>query len=192
MILFCHGFGSSAFSKKATILKKHFGDDKVFAPSLHTIPKLAIDTLEQSVQMCLGLKEEVYVVGSSLGGYYALYLSNKYDLKAVLVNPSIYPYKTLAKNIGLNHNFFDFSDYEFVQSHIDSLKEYEVCRDDYSKILLLTQKGDEVLDYKEACDKLDGAVKDIEDGGSHSYDNFENKLSLIETFLEKQVTKSKK
>ena len=96
MIIYIHGFGSSGHGGKASLFREYF-EDEVIAPSLSYVPNLAIDTLEQLIEMLLEKGETVGLVGSSLGGYYSIYLANKYDLKAVLINPAIYPYKTLDK-----------------------------------------------------------------------------------------------
>jgi predicted esterase YcpF (UPF0227 family) len=180
MIFYIHGFGSSGCSKKAEILKSYF-KARVFSPSLSHIPELAIDTLEQMV-MQLGAYHDITLVGSSLGGYYATYLSHKYALKAILVNPSVYPYQTLASHVGLNHSYHDSSDYGFIQAHIDSLKRYEVKEIDARKFLVLLQRGDEVLDYREAKEKYHDSKLIIEDGGNHSFDGFERYLPKIEKF----------
>ncbi len=181
MLFYIHGFGSSGFSKKAMLLKEHFGEKEVFSPSLSHIPDLAIDTLQQMIE---GLQpyHDITLIGSSLGGYYSHYLADKYDLKAILINPAIYPYNTLAKNIGLNHSYHDESDYGFIQGHIDALKAYEVKVFDASKFLVLLQTGDEVLDYQEAKEKYHDSQLYIEEGGNHSFENFSNQMGLIEKF----------
>lgn len=181
MLVYIHGFGSCGFSKKARILKEYFGEEEVFSPSLSYIPELAIDTLNQMLTL-LVKTENVTLVGSSLGGYYATYLANKFDLKAVLVNPSVYPYNSLAEHIGLNHCYHDSSDYSFIQTHIDSLKAYEVETINPKNFLVLLQKGDEVLDFKEVERKYHDSTLVIEEGGNHSFENFESKMELIKAF----------
>lgn len=181
MILYIHGFNSSGFGAKAEILREKY-KDKVLAPSLSNIPKLAIDTLEQILSQCLKYEKKITLIGSSLGGYYAIYLASKYNLKAILINPSIFPYHTLAAYIGENQSFFDLSNREWTQSHIDSLKAYEVTKFDPGHFLVLLQKGDETLDYNHAAAKFSDAYLVIEEGGSHGFDNFEQKLATIEDF----------
>ncbi len=183
MLLYIHGFGSSGFSKKARELKRHFGDEEVMAPSLSHIPALAVATLEEILTQLRRCDREVVLVGSSLGGYYATYLAERFDLAAVLVNPSVFPYRTLASHLGSNHSYYDLSDYEWVQSHIDSLKRYEKRRIDPSRYLLLLQKGDEVLDYREALERYRGAKTVVQEGGSHGFDDFAATFSEIEAFL---------
>lgn len=182
MILYIHGFGSSGQGGKASLFREYF-EDEVIVPSLSYVPSLAIDTLEQIIEMLQAKDEEIGLVGSSLGGYYAIYLANKYKLKAVLINPAIYPYKTLEK-IGKAMNYYDGSSFEVTKEHMQSLKSFEVNNikneDDF---LVLLQTDDEVLDYNEAVEKLPNSDLVIEDGGNHSFENIESYFRKIGSFL---------
>ncbi len=50
-------------------------------------------------------------------------------------------------------------------------------------LLLLLQKGDEVLDYKDALKKLPNTKRIVEDGGNHSFEGIERYFKDIEHFL---------
>ena len=184
MIIYIHGFGSSGEGAKAKLFRSYFKNKGLgfIAPSLSYIPELAIKTLEELVESYNG---EVQLIGSSLGGYYCLHLSNKYNLKAVLINPSIYPYKTLPKVLGNAPSFHDESSFTWMQFHIDSLKNYEVTSPVQENFMLLTQKGDETLNFQEAVDKLAKATLVIEEGGNHGYVGIERHFKDVESFLDK-------
>ncbi|WP_321470842.1 YqiA/YcfP family alpha/beta fold hydrolase [Halarcobacter sp.] len=183
MILYIHGFGSSGFGGKASLFREYF-EDEVITPSLSYVPKLAIDTLEQIIEIFLNKDENIGLVGSSLGGFYAIYLANKYNLKAVLINPAVYPYKTLDK-IGMAMNYYDGTSFEVTKDHIDYLKAIEVNQiESQEKFLTLLQTEDEVLDYTEAADKLSDSELIIEEGGNHSFENIESYFRKIGSFLE--------
>jgi len=181
-LLYIHGFGSSGKSGKAEIFRNILGD-RIIAPSLPPIPELAIDTLEQIVSCIRNSGHEAVLTGSSLGGYYATCLADKYDLKAVLINPAIKPYNTLAAHLGLNHSYYDLSNYEFTQQHINKLKDYDVAAPKAENFMLLLQTGDTVLDYHEAVEKFPGATIDIEEGGTHGYEGIERKIDQVVDFL---------
>ncbi|MFT5662557.1 MAG: putative esterase YcpF (UPF0227 family) [Sulfurimonas sp.] len=184
MVIYIHGFGSSGEGAKAKLFRKYFRDNGVgfIAPSLSYIPELAIKTLEELVESYNG---EVQLIGSSLGGFYSIYLSHKYDVKAVLINPSIYPYKTLPKVLGNAPSFHDESSFTWMQFHIDSLKNYEVTSPVQENFMLLTQKGDETLNFQEAIDKLPNATLVVEEGGNHGYVGIERHFKSVESFLSK-------
>lgn len=182
MMIYIHGFGSSGHGGKATLFREYF-EEEVLSPSLSYVPNLAIDTLEQLIEMLLEKDEPVGLVGSSLGGYYAIYLAQKYDLKAVLINPAIYPYKTLDK-IGMAMNYHDGTSFEVTDSHMQSLRALEVQEiENEENFLVLLQTEDEVLDYTEAVEKLPNADFVVEEGGSHSFENIESYFRKISLFL---------
>ena len=185
MIIYIHGFASSGFGSKPQKFKEYF-EDEIITISLPTIPNLAINTLEQLIEAFVSIDEEVQLIGSSLGGFYALYLANKYDLKAVLINPAVNPAGTLDRYEGVDFvtNFYDNSRFEFNQNHIKSLKNYEV---DYiknpSNFITLLQEEDEVLDFTEAALKLEETELIIEEGGTHSFDGIERYFRKINSFF---------
>ena len=183
MIIFIHGFGSSGFSFKAEKTRDYFKNrEVVLSPSLSYVPYLAINTLEQIIEYALP-KENVYLIGSSLGGFYSMYLSNKYNIKAVLINPAVNAPIRLGKYEGMATNYYDFSQFEWNRSHVSQLEKLVVEDLKEENFLLMLQKGDEVLDYKEALNKLPNATLILEDGGDHSFTNYAKHLPTIESFF---------
>lgn len=180
MIIYIHGFGSSGEGFKAKQFREYFKEDGFIAPSLSYIPELAIKTLEELIE---SYKEDVYLIGSSLGGFYSLYLSHKYNLKAILINPSIHPYITLEKILGNAPSFHDESTYTWMEPHVEILKSYRVDISNEKNFMVLLQKGDETLDYKEAIKKLPNATLIVEEGGSHSFDAVERHFVSIREFF---------
>jgi len=182
MIIYIHGFGSSGEASKAKLLRAYCQKEGIrfIAPSLPTIPDLAIQTLSELIE---SYQEPVYLMGSSLGGYYALYLSDKYNLKAVLINPAVNASDTLQRAIGHGVNYYDNSTYEWNASHLEMLESYEIEEPNLENILLLLQKGDEVLDYEEALDFLEGAKMIVEEGGNHSFEGLDRHLENIKRFF---------
>ena len=183
MILYIHGFGSSGKGNKANILKEVFKDNNFFTPSLSFIPDLAVDTLEQIIEFAISKNEPVYLMGSSLGGYYSIYLAHKYNLKAILINPSTKPYETLKLALGKAFSYHDNSKFEWNETHIEKLYSYEIKEITPKHFLLLTQTGDELLDYKVAVDKLQGCKANIIEGGDHGFIEIENYIQEIRDFF---------
>ncbi len=183
MIIYIHGFGSHGSGSKANAFRNYFKDkgEAFIAPSLSYIPDLAMQTLEELIKSY----DDVKLIGSSLGGFYTLYLSKKYGLKAVLINPSIYPYITLKKVLGEAPSFYDESYFQWKESHLEMLKKYEIDSTVQEDIMLLLQKGDETLNYKEALAKLPNAKQIVEEDGSHSFDGIERYFVEVNRFLGK-------
>lgn len=137
--------------------------------------------MEDLINSC---KQDVYLIGSSLGGYYSLYLSqNKNVKKVVLINPSVNPVRTLSSAIGNAQNFYDGSYFSWQKQHLELLEKYETTQVNKFKILLLSQKDDEVLDYSEAVKKLDGCEMIVEEGGNHSFEGIQRHFTNIKNFI---------
>lgn len=185
MIIYIHGFASSGQGTKARLFREYFKSQGVefIAPSLSTIPALALDTLEQLIESYIQLNQKVSIMGSSLGGFYSIYLSQKYNLKAVLINPSIFPYDTLSRVPSPMTNFYDGASFEWRQEHYEALREYEVADVNAENYMLLLQTGDESLDYRHAAQKFENASLSIEKGGSHSYEGIERQFKNVKKFL---------
>ena len=186
MILYIHGYGGHGLGLKSSQLREYCKMRGVafLAPSLSYIPDLAIQTLQEIIE---NLSGDVTLVGSSLGGFYAIYLASKYKLKAVLINPSIFPYETLLLAKGNFPHYYDGSKFEWNDKHIESLRRYEVKNVNDENFMLLLQKGDETLDYSKAAKKFSNAKLFIEEGGSHSFEGFERHFEKIVNFKEADI-----
>ena len=124
------------------------------------------------------------LVGSSLGGYYAFYLAEKYGLRAVFLNPAIRPYELLRTYLGNNENSHTHDRYELTRQHLDQLHTMDIAKPAYPEnYLLLIQTGDEVLDYQQAVKKFDSSQQVIITGGSHGFAGFENVVDGIISFI---------
>ena len=184
MIIYIHGFGSNGQGNKARVLRAQFAAEGFIAPSLPNLPQLAISTLEELIESYRKY-ETVHLIGSSLGGYYALYLAQRYRLKAVLINPAVRPMETLQRALGETggQNYHDGSRYEWNQGHLDSLAAIQTDRFDPASLLVLLQTGDEVLDYSEAATLLAGCEQVIEEGGDHSFQGIERHAERMRQFF---------
>jgi len=182
MIIYIHGYGGSGEGMKAKILRKELQDKGIIAPSLSYVPQLAINTLKELIST-FSKYEEVYLIGSSLGGYYATYLADHFNIKAVLLNPSVNPTKTLRKCTQDAPNFFDNSSFKWAENHLEMLKNYEVENIKSELYMLLAQKGDELLDYKEAKNKFIDSKQIIQEGGNHGFEGVEDLIGdMLEFF----------
>jgi predicted esterase YcpF (UPF0227 family) len=192
VVIYIHGFGSSAFGVKSKLFKEYFKDDIFIAPSLSYIPILAIKTLEDMIESYIKLDQKVVLIGSSLGGFMATYLSDRYNIKAVLINPAIKANETLSRAIGEGISYFDCTKFEWNSQHLSMLKQHKVIPKDFDKFMVLLQTADELLDYKEAKEFFKSSKNlIIQEGGSHNFDNIELMFEDIEKFLKGDICNSK-
>jgi len=176
-ILYIHGFGSCGMGNKSAQLRHYFGSEAVLSPDLPVSPLLAISLLEVLIR-----EQDVdLLVGSSLGGYYATYLAEKYRMKAVLLNPSTVPYRTLQSYVGTQKRFCDNKPFLFRQSYLDDLYTLQM-RAVEGKYLVLLQSEDEVLDYTKAQTFYNKHRVIVEYGGNHRFENIGDYLCMIDQF----------
>ena len=184
-LLYLHGFNSSPDSTKAIIFQsfvKKKNSESLLVPSLPISPKETILLLEEIIEEN---KKEISLIGSSLGGFYAAYLAEKYKLKSVLINPVVSSHlKNMKDLIGEHENYNTGEKYFFSKSSFKELFDYKIKRFSIPlNQLFLLQLGDEVLDQKETLKYYKGSLFLVEDEGSHKFDNFEKYLPLIYDFM---------
>ncbi|MDE1327773.1 esterase YqiA [Vibrio aestuarianus] len=186
MLLYIHGFNSSPLSHKAQVMLKycneHRPDIKVVVPRLPCFPAQAAEHLLDIVEQYQE-HYQIALVGSSLGGYLSIWLNHLFDFRAVLINPAIKPYELLADFLGEQVNPYTQEHYVLQAKHIEELKALEVSINNVDSLWLLQQMGDEVLDFRQAVNKLVGSKQTVELGGDHSFVNFERYPQQIIDFL---------
>ena len=183
MLIYIHGFNSSARSFKAGLLRDRMvqlglGADYA-CPDLAHRPRQAMAQLEALIAG--SPRAATALVGSSLGGFYATWLAEKYRLKAVLVNPAVRPYELLHDYLGPQKNLYTGAEYELTEQHLAEMCELEVATITPERYLLMVQTGDEVLDYRQAVAKYHCAKQIVVGGGDHGFSNF---ADYLDTTLE--------
>jgi len=181
-ILYLHGFCSSPASWKARLLGTFLAErglaGRFICPVLPPVPLAAIATAEAALAGGTG---ETTLVGSSLGGYYASWLAEKHDLRAVLINPAVMAPDLLGGLVGRHSNFHSGESFDFTEEHVAQLRLLEAPRVMAERYLLLVETGDEVLDYRQALARYAGSQQIVIAGGDHSFLSFPRLLpQLIE------------
>ena len=179
MILYLHGFASCGNSTKTQLLNAYFGEENILAPDLPVSPSEAVSLARKLI-----IEHDIdLIIGSSLGGFYATYLGETMGIKAVLINPSVQPFITLAAYVGSNTFWCSGETFMFSKDDLHALFEYAVgSLKDPTAYLLLLQSGDEVLDYTRAEEKYMGAKIIVQEGGNHRFENLDRYLKTIKEF----------
>ncbi|WP_153109571.1 YqiA/YcfP family alpha/beta fold hydrolase [Propionivibrio limicola] len=172
-ILYLHGFRSSPASWKSILLAETLRargrDGHYFCPALSYVPFEAIAHAEIIIKR---LKGDVALVGSSLGGYYATYLAEKYNLKAVLINPAVKAPSLLTNWVGTQINLHTRENFEFTYEHIEQLKRLDVATITPERYLVLLETGDQIVDYRDAVARYAGSRQIVVQGGEHLFLSF--------------------
>lgn len=191
-IIYIHGFLSSSNAQKAQILRRELKGYKDIDFQSVDYPddlEYSVDSLCKIIENDLEKGIRPVLIGSSLGGFLSIILSVRYDLKIALINPCLYPSTWIKKMgyIGKSLTNFDTGESFVVRPEaVAYVEELEKELVDYrkDKTMVLLQTGDEVLDYRYALEFFKDIPVDVENGGSHCYDNFESKIGRILKFFE--------
>lgn len=182
-ILYLHGFRSSPASWKslliAEVLKERGLAKHYVCPALSHVPFEAIAHAEIIIKR---MKGDVALIGSSLGGYYATYLAEKYNLKAVLINPATQAPKLLTDWVGTQINLHTRENFEFTYEHIEQLKRLDVKTITPERYLLMIETGDQVIDYHLAVERFADSRQIIVEGGEHLFLSFPEYLPQVLEF----------
>ena len=185
MILYLHGFNSSPASHKSNQLRERMqclGRGTEFrCPPLPHFPREAMALLEREIE---GISADgITLIGSSLGGFYATWLTEKYGVRSVLVNPAITPHAGLRAYLGPQRNLYTGESYQLTEEHLRQLAELQVRKPTrLDRYLLLHTTGDELLDWRIAVDHYSGCRKIIVQGSDHGFKEFSGYLDLVLQF----------
>ena len=187
LLLYIHGFNSSPQSLKANQMKQYCEryrpDIKVVIPQMPCFPEPAKAKLIEIIEQ---YKDDyrIGLVGSSLGGYFSIWLNSLYGVPAVLVNPAVRPYELLSDFLGEQTNPYTNETYRLEAHHVEQLRALDVeYLAEPSQFWLLQQEEDEVLDYRQAVEKLSLSKQTVEEGGDHSFVGFERYSEQLIEFL---------
>ena len=184
-IFYFHGFASSADSTKAIVfndfIKEKFPNICLHIPNIDNSIEKSFIQLERLVEENGGDK---LFIGSSLGGFYASYFAEKFDSKAVLINPASNPYLGMEMYLGKNTNYSTNEEFYLSKKDLEILRLNNVTKIKYpSNYLVLIETGDEVIPFKHTVDFYKGCNFCIVNGGSHSFDSFKEKLGIVSKFM---------
>lgn len=184
MIIYIHGFASSGNARKARETKEYFHNKKVLSPDLYVEPEISYSILKDIIR---DVGDKVNLIGSSLGGFYAMLLSAKYGNKAVLINPAVEAHKSLSSYIGEHTNYDTGKKFQWTQEYVNQLKN---LYNQYFKFIkqtnlfLLLSKDDELIDHSITKKTFPNSKIILEyDNCGHQFTRYKEALPEIEKFF---------
>ena len=190
MILYLHGFRSSPRSFKARVMQERMtaagraGD--LICPQLPASPKAAMELALLLAER--HAPENLAIVGSSLGGFYATWLAERLGVRAVLLNPAVDPLKNLEQHVGVTTTWHSDEPFEFRREYIDelaALKVAQITRPE--RYFLVAATGDEVLDYRDMVAHYAGARQHVIEGSDHAISEFTQYADEVLAFCQPEV-----
>ena len=185
-LIYLHGFRSSPASEKARELDAWLNETGYRGH--WSIPQLATTPLEVEAQVA-GLIENTRgtgpgLIGSSLGGFFAMVMAVRYGLPAVLINPAVYPYRLMEESLGEHTNLYTGERFRVTEEHVRQLKAMDPGPLPHpERLMVLLETGDETLDYRQAAERFSASKRVVHEGGDHRYSRFRQELPMMMDFL---------
>ena len=187
-LLYLHGFRSSPQSTKARQCRDwvhaHRPDIHWWCPQLPPSPRDAIALLAQgTAEWPLA---RTAVVGSSLGGFYATVLAERWAhaVRVVVLNPAVYPDRDLADRIGETTAWHSDERFFFRPEYIADLRDMRPSAiTQPHRYFAVIAKGDEVLDWRDMAARYAGCPMQVLEGNDHALSDFEASFTAMRDFL---------
>lgn len=195
-VIYIHGFNSGP-GDKVTQLAQALPQCEIIAPQLPHDPAEAIVMLGNIIDD--NLQHDLHIVGTSLGGFYTMYLTVIYEyypnISFYLINPSLMPHTTLLTQVGRSMvNYKTGVAFILTRKHIASLQHmYENIVALYGAMSLIPTSiylstNDEVLDHtkvKSFVQSFKCPVRLYESDQDHRHSDISNvithiKLNMVE------------
>ena len=187
-ILYLHGFRSSPLSFKSQRLRnwlqQHRPEVTWSGPQLPPAPAEAWALMND---LTAGWpSEQMVVIGSSLGGFYATALAEARGCRAVVMNPAVEAARDLAGQVGEQTQYHRPEQrFVFGPEHLEQLRGLRVgtiTRPE--RYAALIAKGDELLDWREMVARYPGATLRLLEGSDHALSDFDEHLPWLLAWLE--------
>jgi len=175
-LLYLHGFRSSPQSTKArqvaAWVQQHRPDVHWWCPQLPPSPRQALDLVTTGIADWP--RETMAVIGSSLGGFYATVVAERFGCRAVLLNPAVEPARDLEAYVGETAAWHSDERFFFQPEFVDqlaALRPAAITRPE--RYFAVIAKGDEVLDWREMSSRYAGCRIKLLEGGDHALSGFD-------------------
>ncbi|MFP5467320.1 MAG: YqiA/YcfP family alpha/beta fold hydrolase [Gammaproteobacteria bacterium] len=195
-LLYLHGFRSSPQSVKARLVaarvKARHPAVTWWCPQLPPSPAAAMALVSGGVRSWP--VDRMVVMGSSLGGFYARWLSLRMGCAAVLLNPAVHPARDLARHIGEQTAWHDPAErFFFAPAFVDEL---QVLEDELRRMsdpagarpaprqMAVIARGDEVLDWREMQAFCASGDVRLLPGSDHAISDFSDHIDAVFDFLD--------
>jgi predicted esterase YcpF (UPF0227 family) len=185
-LVYLHGFLSSPLSQKAmqtaNWLAQNYPEWTFVCPALSSYPT---DARKQLEELYATSPKPTFIIGSSLGGFWATWCVEQFGGKAVLVNPAVTPQLRIREFIGKPlKSYYGEQTYTLRMSDLSVLEECDSTElKNPNAYAVMLQTGDETLDYRLALDRYHDSEILLERGGNHSFEGYQDHLPRIIAFF---------
>ena len=159
-----------------------------FCPQLPASPAQALALANDIIQTQINTRQlkpaqDLVIIGSSLGGYYAAALAQQWECRSVLLNPAVHAARDLATQIGTHTQYHSDAPFHFLPEYVDELAAMQPKPPaDPQRCLLIAAKGDEVLNWREMVQWYEGCQLLLLEGSDHGISDFTQYIPTVLDF----------
>lgn len=154
-------------------------------------PVESVEEIETLLQTLLTKEQNqsIVLMGSSMGGYYAQFLGQKYKLPYIMINPALNPKPIFMQNLGASSNPNTGEKFCIDEVYIQQLEGFDCAvLDNTIPSMLLLDEGDEVIDSPFALGKYQTessamSVVHIFKDGDHAFQHLDEAWPMIKDFV---------
>lgn len=185
IIVYLHGFRSSPQSYKAQLMAQHMWalglEEQYLCPQLPASPTQSIELILELIKDFA--PEQLTLIGSSLGGYYATWIAERIGCRAVLLNPMVKIPTDMSPFMNASMAFHSETSFEFKPEYVEELSQLAITHtSNPERYFLIAATGDELLDSREMQSHYPSARQTIIDGSDHGLTGFGQHVDDVLTF----------
>lgn len=180
MILNIHGFNSSGDNRNYNFLKNEYKNREIISPTFNYTEENPYNILNSLRNIIILNREKNtpinLVVGSSIGGFFAYCLCAMYDVKTILINPSLMPFINLTTK-------YDVSEH-ICKNYIEIFNEYVYTIDSFNYEIIISD-NDEIIDHNIITKSVIGKSKKVfMVSGSHKMELTDEVKNTIKNIIQ--------
>jgi len=178
-VIYLHGFAGIGMGDKSQAFVNAFGKEHVSSPDLPVNP-IEVEKIINNIVR----KNEDYpliFVGTSLGGFWANYFSQKWDTLCVIVNPATRPSKSLKKYLG--KTISKYTKKEIIVTEEDLLEyakieKYLSENTNENNISMFIANDDSIISPEETLKNLPNtSYVELKNDGGHRFEKYWNEVT---------------
>lgn len=176
---YIHGFNSDKNSRSYQDINRLLGNVYDFHYNYRKNAESALNEIEQKLLSALSENQNLKLIGSSLGGFFALFLAHKYSLPCTVFNPVTFPHKQLAPFTGKNCNFYTQEEWNFTKEILLSYQHIKLSDDMAYTPDIILGTNDEVIDPNVTLHFWKKKARILLTSNEHSIGNYQNYMHQI-------------
>ncbi|MDE5681227.1 MAG: hypothetical protein K2I05_02635 [Mailhella sp.] len=176
---YIHGLNSDKNSRSCKEIHTLLGSVHDFYYDYTQNAMLALAEIENKLSDVYKNNPNLKLIGSSLGGFFALYLAKKYQLSCTVFNPVTFPNEQLAPFKGKNHNFYTNREWNLTDEILQSYALLPLSTDMKPIPAIVLGLNDETVSPAVTINFWKHHAKILLTSEEHSIANYQKYLSLL-------------